>query len=306
MLKLHRPAAPAFPPVLALPNRLPIRNPGAKTVTFLVLVFFAVLFALPLYVMIVTSLKSMDEIRMGHIFDWPSHPSLEAWDIAWNHAASGFTSTGLKSGFWNSVLILVPSLAMSVAVSSISGYALAFWKVRVGNLLLSLLLVCAFIPFPIIMYPLIKITAWLGIYNTSFGVSVVHTILALPILTMIFRNFFSSIPTDLIKAARIDGGRFLGTFFHVVLPLSPNIMIVVAILQITGIWNDFLVGLTFGNVQGYPMTVNLNNITQTQTGVRVYNVYMAAALLTAIPPLVIYFLSGKLFIRGITAGAMKG
>ncbi len=294
------------PRSLALPNRIPTRNPVSKVVVFLILVLFAVLFALPLYVMVVTSLKSMDEIRLGHIFALPLRPSFAAWDIAWNKAASGFTNTGLKSGFWNSVLILIPSLAMSVAISSICGYALALWRVKIGNLLLSLLLVCAFIPFPIIMYPLIKMTAMLGIYNTSFGVSVVHTILALPILTLIFRNFFLSIPPDLIKAARMDGGRFLGTFFHVILPLSPNIMIVVAILQITGIWNDFLVGLTFGNVQAYPMTVNLNNITQTQTGVRLYNVYMAAALLTAIPPLIIYFLAGKLFIRGIAAGAMKG
>ncbi|MDX2005435.1 MAG: carbohydrate ABC transporter permease [Meiothermus sp.] len=298
--------APEIRSALALPNRIPSKNPVSRVVIFLILLAFAVLFAVPLYVMIVTSLKSMDEIRMGHIFALPVNPTFEAWDIAWNKASSGFAAHGLKSGFWNSVAILVPSLLMSVAVSSICGYALAFWKVRFGNVLLSLLLVCAFIPFPIIMYPLIKITAALKIYNTSFGVSVIHTILALPILTMIFRNYFASIPLDLIKAARIDGGRFLGTFWHIILPLSPNILIVVAIMQITGIWNDFLVGLTFGNVQAYPMTVNLNNITQTQTGVRVYNVYMAAAMLTAIPPLVIYFLSGRLFIRGITAGALKG
>jgi glucose/mannose transport system permease protein len=298
--------APEISSLIALPNRIPPRNQASRSLAFLVLLGFAVLFAVPLYVMIVTSLKSMDEIRLGHIFALPTQPSFEAWDVAWNRAASGFTNTGLKSGFWNSVFILVPSLLMSVAISSVCGYALACWNVKIGNLLLSLLLVCAFIPFPIIMYPLIKITVFLKIYSTSFGVSVIHTVLSLPILTMIFRNFFSSIPIDLIKAARVDGGRFFGTFFHVILPLSPNIMIVVAIMQITGIWNDFLVGLTFGNVQAFPMTVNLNNITQTQTGVRVYNVYMAAAMLTAIPPLVIYFISGKLFIRGITAGALKG
>lgn len=298
--------APSIAANMAMPNRIRVKNPGGKVLAFIVLGIFAVLFAVPLYVMIVTSLKSMDEIHLGHIFALPMKPSLEAWDIAWNKAASGFSATGLKSGFWNSILILVPSLLMSVAVSSVCGYALAFWNVKIGNLLLALLLVCAFIPFPIIMYPLIKMTAFLKLYNTTFGVSVVHTILALPILTMIFRNFFSSIPLDLIKASRIDGGRFIGTFVHVVLPLSTNIFVVVAIMQITGIWNDFLVGLTFGNVNAYPMTVNLNNITQTQTGVRVYNVYMAAAMLTAIPPLVIYFISGKLFIRGITAGALKG
>jgi glucose/mannose transport system permease protein len=298
--------APEIHRAMVTPNRIPLKNPVSKVVGYLVLIAFAVVFIMPLYVMIVTSLKSMDEIRLGHIFALPQNPSLEAWDIAWNKAASGFLNKGLKSGFWNSIKILVPSLLMSVAVASICGYALACWNVKGGGLLLSALLVCAFIPFQIIMYPLIKMTSFIKLYNTSFGVSVVHTILAIPILTMIFKNFFSSIPTDLIKAARVDGGRFLGTFRHVVLPLSGNIMIVVAILQITGIWNDFLVGLTFANVSAFPMTVNLNNITQTQTGVKVYNVYMAAAMLTAIPPLFIYFISGKLFIRGITAGALKG
>jgi glucose/mannose transport system permease protein len=291
---------------MTLPNRIPPKSPVSSVIIYLVLALFALLFAMPLYVMIVTSLKSMDEIRMGHIFALPQVPTLEAWDYAWNKAASGFLNRGLKSGFWNSILILVPSLLMSVAISSFCGYALACWNVKMGNFLLSCLLLCAFIPFQVIMYPLIKMTAAIKLYNTSFGVSLVHTVLALPILTMIFKNFFSSIPTDLIKASRMDGGRFLGTFVHVILPLSPNIMIVVAIMQITGIWNDFLVGITFGNVQAYPMTVNLNNITTTQTGVRVYNVYMAAAMLTALPPLIIYFISGKLFIRGITAGALKG
>jgi len=297
---------PEIRSAMVLPNRIPPKNPVSTVIIYLVLIFFALLFLMPLYVMIVTSLKSMDEIRLGHIFALPKNPTIAPWDYAWNTAASGFLNKGLKSGFWNSIKILVPSLFMSVVISSFCGYALACWHVKFGNFLLSSLLLCAFIPFQIIMYPLIKMTAAVKLYNTSFGVSVIHTILALPILTMIFKNFFSSIPTDLIKASRVDGGRFLGTFVHVVLPLSPNIMIVVAIMQITGIWNDFLVGLTFGNVQAYPMTVNLNNITQTQMGVRTYNVYMAAAMLTAIPPLVIYFISGKMFIRGITAGALKG
>jgi glucose/mannose transport system permease protein len=298
--------APEIRNAMVSPNRIPPKNPVATVVVFLILVVFAVLFAMPLYVMIVTSLKSMDEIRLGRIFALPRKATLEYWDYAWNTAASGFLNKGLRSGFWNSIKILVPSLLMSVAVSSVCGYALACWRVKVGNFLLSCLLICAFIPFPIIMYPLIKMTAAVKLYNTSFGVSVIHTILAVPIITMIFKNFFSSIPTELIKASRMDGGRFLGTFVNVVLPLSGNIMIVVAIMQITGIWNDFLVGITFGKVTAYPMTVNLNNITQTQTGVKTYNVYMAAAMLTAIPPLIIYFVSGKLFIRGITAGALKG
>ena len=167
--------APEIRAAMAAPNRIPPKNPAWTAIGYLVLVIFAVVFLMPLYVMVVTSLKSMDEIRLGHIFALPQAPALDAWDTAWNKAASGFLNKGLKSGFWNSIKILVPSLLMSVAVSSICGYALACWNVKGGGALLSLLLVCAFVPFQIIMYPLIKMASWVKLYNTSFGVSVVHT-----------------------------------------------------------------------------------------------------------------------------------
>ena len=273
---------------------------------YLFMIFCVLFFALPLYVILITSFKTMDEIRLGYIFNLPMNFTVEPWITAWTKACNGFDCTGLQSGFWNSVRILIPSLLMSLTLSSITGYALSLWRVRWGNALMTTLLLCAFIPFQIIMYPLIKITSFFGIYNTLFGVSVAHTIFSLPILTLIFRNFYAAFPEELMKAARIDSGGFFKIFVHIILPMSPNIMAVVLILQITGIWNDFLVGLTFGGVTALPMTVNLNNIVQTQMGVRPYNVYMSAALLTALPPMIVYFVSGRLFIKGITEGALKG
>ena len=248
----------------------------------------------------------MAEVRLGNIFSLPRNFVASAWDIAWNNTCSGFDCSGLKSGFWNSIQILIPSLLMSITIASVTGYAMSLWEIPWADSLFTALLLCAFIPFQILMYPFVKLTSFINVYNSLFGVALVHAILALPILTLIFRNYYSSLPKELMQAARVDTGSFFGIFFHIILPMSTNIMVVVLIMQITSIWNDFLVGLTFGNVESFPMTVNLNNITQSQTGEKVYNVYMAASILTALPPLLVYFISGKLFVRGITEGALKG
>jgi len=273
---------------------------------FIFLVMAALLFCVPLYVVVVTSFKSMDEVRHGEIFTLPRLWTLASWKYAWFNACSGMRCDGVRVGFVNSLFILLPSLVLSISLSILTGYAMALWKVKWANGLLFTLFVCAVVPFQIIIYPLIKITAFLGIYGTTFGIAVVHAILALPILTLIFRNFFRSIPIELMAAAMIDSGSFWKIFFEIVLPMSGNILIVILILQITSVWNDFIVGLTFGGHDAQPMTVILNNLALTNTGESNYSVDMAAALLTAAPPLIIYFVLGKFFVQGITAGALKG
>ena len=273
---------------------------------FIFLVMAALFFCVPLYVVVVTSFKSMDEVRHGEIFTLPRLWTLASWKYAWFNACSGMRCDGVRVGFVNSLFILLPSLVLSISLSILTGYAMALWKVKWANGLLFTLFVCAVVPFQIIIYPLIKITAFLGIYGTTFGIAVVHAILALPILTLIFRNFFRSIPIELMAAAMIDSGSFWKIFFEIVLPMSGNILIVILILQITSVWNDFIVGLTFGGHDAQPMTVILNNLALTNTGESNYSVDMAAALLTAAPPLIIYFVLGKFFVQGITAGALKG
>lgn len=230
------------------------------------LIMAALSFAVPLYVIVTTSFKTMDQIRLGAIFSLPSPWSLDAWDTAWAHACSGMQCSGVKAGFFNSLSILVPSLLLSISLSAVTGYALALWNVRWAGPYLFVLFICAFVPFQIIMYPLITITGGLGIYGSILGIAVVHAVLAMPILTLIFRNFFKGVPTELISAAMMDSGSFWRIFLEIVLPLSGNIMIVVLILQITSIWNDFLVGLTFGALGTQPMTVVLDNIALTTTG----------------------------------------
>lgn len=266
----------------------------------------ALFFCVPLYVLFATSLKTMDQIREGDIFALPRGITFEAWDYAWNKACSGMNCNGLKTGFVNSIFILFPSLAASIALSMVTGYALAIWNVRWAGTFLFLLFVCAFVPFQIIMYPLIIITRTAGLYGSLWGIVAVHTALAMPVLTLIFRNYYKDVPPDIIKAAIIDSGNFWRIFAEIIVPMSGNILIVVSILQITSIWNDYLVGVTFGGLNFMPMTVNLANMVTVSTGTAAYNVDMAAALLTAIPPLVIYFLLGKFFVQGIAAGAVKG
>ena len=202
--------------------------------------------------------------------------------------------------------ILFPSLVLSITLSAVTGYALALWNVKWAGTFLFVLFICAFVPFQIIMIPLIILSAGLKVYGTIWGIAVVHAVLSMPFLTLVFRNYYKGIPQEIMSAAMMDSGSFLRIFWEIILPMSGNILIVVLILQITSIWNDFLLGLTFGGLGTQPMSVVLANVVITTTGEAAYNENMAAALLTAIPPLFIYFVLGKFFVQGITAGAIKG
>jgi len=200
----------------------------------------------------------------------------------------------------------VPSVIVSIAVGSVNGYALANWRFKGSEFFFTILLVGSFIPYQVLLFPLVLMTSAIGIYSTIWAVIVVHTIFGMPVLTLLFRNYFASLPIELFKAARVDGAGFWGIFFRIMLPMSLPIFTVAIILQVTGIWNDYLFGLVFAGQPNYPMTVQLNNIVNSIQGVREYNVNMAATLLTGLVPLTIYFVSGRLFVRGIAAGAVKG
>ena len=283
------------------PQRLTL----SRFLVYATLAVAACTFLVPLYVMIVTSLKPMSEIRLGNILALPAAPSVDAWVAAWTSACTGLTCNGIRVGFWNSALILVPSVVASIAVGAINGYALAFWRLPGAGLLFAALLVGAFIPYPVFVYPLVRIFAWLGIYGTLPGIVLIHTIFGLPVMTILFRNYYASLPLELFKAARIDGAGFVRVFVSIMLPMSIPILVVAVILQVTGIWNDFLLGLIFAGRENMPMTVQLNNIVNSTQGERNYNVEMAATMLTALVPLAVYFVSGKWFVRGIAAGAVK-
>jgi len=270
------------------------------------LLFISMYYALPLYVMVVTSLKGMPEIRFGNIFAPPLEITFQPWVKAWSQSCTGLNCEGLSRGFLNSVFITVPSVVLSIAIASVNGYALANWRFKGANIFFTILIFGAFIPYQVIIYPIVIILREIGLYGSLWGLVLVHTVFGMPILTLLFRNYFSSLPEELFKAARIDGAGFWGIFFKIMLPMSLPIFVVAMILQITGIWNDFLLGVIYTKPDTYPMTVQLNNIVNSVQGVKEYNVNMAATILTGLVPLTIYFISGKLFVRGIAAGAVKG
>ena len=282
------------------------RFSGRNIMIYGTLLFVSLYYILPLWVMVMTSLKGMPEIRLGNVFGPPVEITFQPWVKAWAEACTGLNCDGLSRGFWNSVQILVPSVILSIAVASVNGYALVNWRFKGSEVFFTILIFGSFIPYQVMLYPIVIILREIGIYGTLWGLVLVHTIFGMPILTLLFRNYFSSIPEELFKAARVDGAGFWGIYFRIMLPMSLPIFVVAVILQVTGIWNDFLFGVVYTKPDLYPMTVQLNNIVNSVQGVKEYNVNMAATILTGLVPLVVYFVSGKLFVRGIAAGAVKG
>ena len=266
----------------------------------------ALYYLLPLYVMVVTSLKSPEEIRQALLFAWPASPQFGNWKEAWSSACIALACEGIQGGFWNSIRLVVPATILSVFLAALNGYALSFWRSRWGDILFGIMLLGAFVPFQVMIYPLV---AWFrlgGFYNTYWAILLVHCIFGMPVLTLLFRNYYIAVPNELFKAARIDGGGFWRIFFQLMLPMATPMLIVATILQVTGIWNDYLFGLIFAGKDNYPMTVQLNNLVNTTFGERRYHIDMAATILTSLVPLAVYFFSGRWFVRGIAAGAVKG
>ena len=242
---------PAVEPSGPRPRRLG----WARLGVYLVLAVAASFFLLPLWVTLVTSFKGMDEIRLGNVMALPGVPTVEPWIRAWSSACTGLACNGISVGFWNSIRILVPSVIASIALGALTGFAMTFYRVPGAGVLFLILLVGAFIPYQVFLYPLIRIFSNLGIYNTLPGIVTVHVIFGLPLMTLLFRNYYGALPVELFNAGRVDGAGFVQIFRHVILPMSAPVVIVAAILQVTGIWNDFILGLTFAGRDNRPMTV---------------------------------------------------
>ncbi|WKB53166.1 carbohydrate ABC transporter permease [Eleftheria terrae] len=299
------PALPLGPQGRAAARRRARWSPGRLGV-YAFLLSAAAFFLLPLYVMLVTSVKPMEEIRLGHLFALPVKVTLEPWALAWSGACTGLQCEGIRGGFLNSVLIVVPSTLVSIFFGALNGYALSFWRPRGGQALFLVLLLGAFVPYQVVMFPLVRAFAAVSLFGTLPGIVLIHTLFGMPVMTLMFRNYYRSVPGELFKAARIDGGGFWRIFLQLMLPMSLPIVVVAVIMQVTAIWNDFILGLVFAGREHLPMTVQLNNVINTTTGERLYNVNMAATILTSLVPLLVYLLSGRWFVRGIAAGAVKG
>ncbi|AMO94501.1 binding--dependent transport system inner membrane component family protein [Collimonas fungivorans] len=277
-----------------------------RVVIYALLVLCALYYLAPLYVMLSTSVKTLDEIRSGNLLSFPLSPTGAAWSKAWSTACTGVDCNGLEPFFMNSIKMAVPAVLISTFVGSLNGYVLAHWRFRGSEIMFTALMVGCFIPFQVVILPMARLLGMADMANTTPGLVFVHIVYGIAFTTLFFRNYYVTVPEELVKAARIDGAGFFMTYWKIIFPLSLPIFMVCFIWQFTQIWNDFLFGVVFGGSDAKPVTVALNNLVNTSTGVTEYNVNMAAAIIAALPTLVVYLLAGKYFVRGLTAGAVKG
>ena len=281
-------------------------NVLVRALIYSILILFAVYYLLPLYVMLVNSVKPLDEIRQGNMMSLPQLFTLEPWLSAWSTAQIGVQPTGLKPYFINSVLMVIPAVAISTLLGALNGYVLTKWKFRGDGIVFGLLLFACFIPFQIVLIPMARLLGLIGLAGSTPGLVLVHVVYGLGFTTLFFRNYYDAFPTELIRAAQIDGAGFFRIFWRILLPSSGPIIVVTVIWQFTNIWNDFLFGVSFSDVDSQPVTVALNNLVSSSTGVKEYNVHFAGAVLAALPTLIVYIVSGRYFVRGLMAGAVKG
>jgi glucose/mannose transport system permease protein len=270
-----------------------------------VLLLFALFYLLPLYVMAVNSVKPLDEITGGNMMNLPQTWTLEPWRQAWSAAQIGVEPTGLRPYFLNSILMVVPAVAISTLLGALNGYVLTKWRFRGDTWVFGLMLFACFIPFQIVLLPMASTLGTLGLSGSVPGLILVHVVYGLGFTTLYFRNYYAAFPTELVRAAMIDGAGFFRIFWRIMLPVSGPIAVVSVIWQFTNIWNDFLFGASFGGTS-QPMTVALNNLVQSSTGVKEYNVHFAGAILAALPTLIVYIVAGRYFVRGLMAGSVKG
>ncbi|MCW5629184.1 MAG: carbohydrate ABC transporter permease [Rhodoferax sp.] len=278
----------------------------SRVAVYALLLLAAFFFLAPLYVMLATSFKDADEIRSGNLLSLPGALKLEAWSLAWSSACTGVDCRGLKPYFMNSVLMAVPAVLISTAWGAVNGYVLSMWRFRGSEVLFGLLLFGVFMPFQVVLLPMSQVLGFLGLSSSIVGLILVHCLAGLAGTTLFFRNYYAAIPRELVNAARIDGAGFWRIFWRIVLPMSTPILMVTLIWQFTNIWNDFLFGVAFSGADSKPVTVGLNNMANTTSSVKSYNVDMAAAIIAGLPTMLVYVLAGQYFVKGLTAGAVKG
>ena len=245
---------------------------------YLVLLLSALFYLLPFFVMVVNSLKPLEEITGGNMMALPQTWTIEPWLKAWSTAQIGVEATGLKPYFLNSILMVVPAVVISTGLGALNGYVLTKWRFRGDTLLFGLLLFSCFIPFQIVLIPMATILGKIGLAGSIPGLVLVHVVYGVGFTTLYYRNYYAAFPTELVHAAMIDGAGFFRIFWRIMLPVSGPITVVSVIWQFTNVWNDFLFGASFGG-QTQPMTVALNNLVQSSTGVKEYNVHFAGAIL---------------------------
>lgn len=277
----------------------------SRVVIYGLLALFAVIYLLPLAVVVMNSFRSLPEIAEHGLIAFPRSFEFGAWQDAWSAFCLNGTCEGMKRNFYNSLWMTIPATIISTMLGAINGYVLSKWRFKGSEILFTCMLLGVFMPGQVALMPWATLLGAAGLSNSTAGLILVHVIQGISFTTLFCRNYFVAIPDDLIKAARIDGAGFWRIFWKIILPLSPPILIVTVIWQFTGIWNEFLFGVVFTSGREQPITAALFALAGNQTNVRNYDVMSAGVLIAALPPLLIYFFGGKYFVRGLTAGAIK-
>jgi len=299
-----------------MPDRaLSVVDPGAalamqryrasRVFIYGLLILFAIIYSIPLIVVILNSFRELEEIAQNGLIAWPRSFRLDAWPSAWSSYCIGGNCNGMQRYFWNSVTMAVPATIISTAIGVVNGYILSKWRFPGSEIIFTCMLLGVFMPGQISLLPWAYLLGQIGLSNSVYGLILVHCVQGISFTTLFCRNYYASIPDDLIKAARIDGAGFWRIFRRIVLPLSPPILIVTVIWQFTGIWNEYLFGVVLNSGSKQPITAALVALSAGGTNVRDYDVMSAAVLIGALPPLLVYFFGGKYFVRGLTQGAIK-
>ncbi|TPK62420.1 carbohydrate ABC transporter permease [Mesorhizobium sp. B2-4-15] len=270
------------------------------------LLCLAAFYLMPLWVIITTSVKHLDEIYAGSFIGLPKEITFDAWRSAWSEACNGTACKGLKPYFINSLIMVVPAVILSTGIGAINGYVITKWRFPGSNFIFGILLFGCFLPFQAVILPMAQTLGFLGLAGTLAGLVLVHTVYGIAFTTLFFRNYFVGVPDELVKAAQIDGAGFMRIFVSIMLPTALPIIVVSCIWQFTQIWNDYLFGVSFTAGENAPITVALNNVVNVSMGRKEYNVDMAAAMIAGLPTLIVYIVAGRYFVRGLTAGAVKG
>ena len=267
----------------------------ARYLLYIPLVFMSVFYLLPLYIMLITGLKSFEEVSLVTMWDLPRTLGFDNFIEAYNK---------LSPHLWNSFNMVIPAAVISSFLGSINGFVLAKWKFRGANIIFPLLLFGMFIQYQSILIPLVQFMRSIHMYGGLPGLMLAHIIYGIPITTLTFRNYYASLPKEFVEAARMDGAGLLGTYYHILLPLSLPSFVVVLIWQFTSAWNDFLFAVVLTGNINWPITVALNNMAGSQ--IIEWNVQMAGSFLAALPTLLVYIFLVRYFLRGLMAGSLKG
>lgn len=275
-----------------------------RLIIYIILAIFTIFYIIPMYIMVVTGMKSFAEVSLDTMWNLPLSLNFNSFSIAWLGSAKG-GFRGLSGSFFNSVLLVIPATIISALFGSLNGYVLTKWRFYGSDLIFTMILFGMFIPYQSIIIPLVLTLQKLHVYGTIPGLILVHVIYGIPISTLIFRNYYVTVPTEMVEASKIDGANFLGIYRWVIFPLSMPGFAVAMIWQFTSIWNDFLFGLIVTpNPASQPITVALNNLAGSY--IVQWNVQIAGALITALPPILVYVFLGRFFLKGLMQGSLKG